>query len=488
MGRQVDGMYNRGQQGGQMRIQIRTSIFGIMVCAASSAGSLQTTTQPGSRFSHTLAEFGAAIEEVARNASPSVVQLEVRTRAPLAEDEEDTAGFLAQKTVSGSGVIVDPEGYIITNAHVVNGATRISVSVIDRGPQADAEGHRHIPAKIVGFDRETDLALLKIEARNLPTLAFLDSETVRQGQVVLALGSPLGLEDTLTVGIVSAPVRHLKPDHPMFYIQTDAPINPGNSGGPLLDSEGRIVGINTLILTQSGGSEGIGFAIPSNIVRQVYRELRAGGRVHRGAIGVIADEVTPTLASALGLERHSGVILSDVVPHGAAEAAGLQTGDLILAVNGKPMTSSLRFTATIFQHRVGDQLTIDILRGHDRLTKVVTVLERPPEPGKLEDLASGNAQVVSRLGIMAATLDEKVTAILSDLRRLAGVAVVAIPAEYAAFNPGLQLGDVIYEFNGKRVASLEELNSSLSEKKSGDPVALLVERAGQLVYKSFVLD
>ncbi|MCE5311352.1 MAG: trypsin-like peptidase domain-containing protein [Acidobacteriales bacterium] len=471
-----------------MGFQIRTSILGIMICAATSTVALQTNTPPAGGRSRTLAEFGAAIEEVARNASPSVVQLEVRTRAPLDEDEEEPAGFLAQKTVSGSGVIVDPDGYIITNAHVVKGATRISVSVIDHGPQAHAEGHRHVPGKIVGLDRETDLALLKIDAHNLPTLAFFDSESVRQGQVVLALGSPLGLENTLTVGFVSAPVRHLRPDHPMFYIQTDAPINPGNSGGPLLDSEGRIVGINTLILTQSGGSEGIGFAIPSNVVSRVYRELRAGGRMRRGAIGVIVEEVTPTLATALGLERHSGVILSDVAPHGAAEAGGLQTGDLILNVNSKPMTSSLRFTATIFQHRIGDQLSIDILRGHDRLTKVVTVLERPPEPGKLEDLASGTAQVVSRLGIMAATLDEKVTAILSDLRRLEGVAVVAIPAEYAAFNPGLQPGDVIYEFNGKRIASLEELNSALSEKKSGDPVALLLERGGQLVYQAFVLD
>jgi serine protease Do len=190
----------------------------------------------------------------------------VRDRAPIAAGGAQQAGFVADQRATGSGVIVDPDGYIVTNAHIVIDARHIDVSVIDGGQSGQLAKHRHFPATTVGLDRETDLAVLKIEAKDLPTLSFLDdSETLKQGQLVLALGSPLGLDDSLTVGFVSAPVRHLSPDKPNFYIQTDAPINPGNSGGPLFDISGHIAGINTMIVSQSGGSEGIGllFRAPS---------------------------------------------------------------------------------------------------------------------------------------------------------------------------------------------------------------------------------
>ena len=261
---------------------------------------------PAPRTPQALAQFSASIEDLARAASPAVVQISVRGRAPLEDGGLQPAGFTAAQRATGSGVIVDPDGYIVTNAHVIIDARHVDVSVIQPGQPGEPAKHKHFPAATVGLDRETDLAVLKIEAKGLPTLPFLeDSKSLRQGQLVLALGSPLGLDNSLTVGFVSAPRRQLSPDKPNIYIQTDTPINPGNSGGPLLDIEGHIAGINTMIMSQSGGSEGIGFAIPSNVARRTYLGLRQDGRIHRGEIGVIPEWLTPTLASALGLDRDS---------------------------------------------------------------------------------------------------------------------------------------------------------------------------------------
>jgi serine protease Do len=274
----------------------------------------------------------------------------------------------------------------------------------------------------------------------------------------------------------------------MVYIQTDAPINPGNSGGPLLDIEGRIAGINTMIYSESGGNEGIGFAIPANLAQDVYQRLRKDGRVRRGAIGVIPETITPRLAAALGLDRDSGVILSDVAPESAADAAGLQPGDVVLSIDGKPMRESRDLALAVFQHAPGDELTMGIQRGQERMSKKVAILERKNEPGQLEDLANYDTALVRQLGILAVPVDEKVTAILPNLRRLSGVAVAAVPAEYAGFNPGLTAGDVIYSLNNQRIASLDELRGALKDKKSGDPIALQVERYGQLIYVTAALE
>ena len=196
---------------------------------------------------------------------------------------------------------------------------------------------RVVGAQIVAVDHETDVAVLKVDMKGLPVLPFGDSEGLRPGQIVLAFGSPLGLESSVTLGVVSAVARQLTPDDPMIYIQTDAPINPGNSGGALVDTEGRLVGISTLIYSQSGGNEGIGFAAPSNIVRNVFMQIRKTGRVRRGEIGIHAQTITPLMAEALSLTSDAGVVVSDVVPGGPAARAGLQAGDLVLALDGKRM-------------------------------------------------------------------------------------------------------------------------------------------------------
>jgi serine protease Do len=454
----------------------------------------QTSPQAGGQSllipkpSTALAELSTSIEELATSASPAVVRISVRVRAPLDKDSTEHTGFVSNEEVTGSGVIVDSEGYIITNSHVVAGAHRIDISVMLANPTDQIDDHTHYSAKIVGMDRDSDLALLKIEAQHLPTLAFFDSDKLRQGQVVMALGSPLGLENSLTVGYVSAPMRHLSADRPMYYVQTDAAINPGNSGGPLLDIAGRIVGINTLILTQSGGSEGIGFAIPSNVVAKVYQQLRKDGRVRRGVIGVVPEDITPVIAAGLGIPHHSGVVLSDVTPGGAAEAADLHQGDVVRAADGKPVRDSLQLSAAIFRHSIGDQLVLDIERDKKPLQVKVTVLEAPRSPSSLTELSNNDENLVRQLGILALTLDEKVTGILPGLRRLSGVVVAGIPAEFAGANPGLLTGDVIYELNGEHLHTLEDLQKALAAKKTHDPIVLLVERQSQLRYVTLELE
>jgi serine protease Do len=371
---------------------------------------------------------------------------------------------------------------------VVRNARRIEVKILQSDERGE-EPHGHLlPAKLIGLDRQVDIAVVKIEGQHLPTLSFLDSDNLRQGQLVLALGSPLGLQNSLSHGVVSATFRQLDPDSPMVYIQTDAPINPGNSGGPLLDIAGRVAGINTMIYSQSGGNEGLGFAIPANLAKDVYQRLRKEGRVRRGAIGVIPATITPTLGTALGLDRDSGVILSDVAPHGAAEAAGLEPGDVVLSVDEKPMREARDLVLAVFQREPGDQVTMEIQRGKERKSITVAVLERKNQPSQLEDFVNYDAALVRRLGILAMTVDEKVTAILPDLRRLSGVAVAAVPAEFAGLNPGLLAGDVIYELNNQHLTSLDELRAALNDKKSGDPIVLLVERDGQLIYVTAALE
>ena len=440
------------------------------------------------QHSAVLAQFSTAIEELVDSVSSAVVQIEVHLRVPVSTENGGRAAFFAQQQSRGSGVIVDASGFILTNAHVVEGSRDIDVTVADPANPQNRERHKHFAAKLVGIDKETDLAVIKINAEKLPTLRFRDSDKLRQGQIVFALGSPLGLDNTLTVGYVSATSRQIKSDQLTAYIQTDAAINPGNSGGPLLDSDGAIAGINTLIASQSGGSEGIGFAIPANIARRIYDQLRKEGHIHRGTIGVIAQDIDPLMSKALNLNRHPGVIITDVIPHGAAEAAGVEPNDIVVSMNGRPVTEAREVQAEILQHNIGDQISLDVLRAGQPMHINVAVLERAKSPVALADIVNETSDLVRELGILALTLDGKVASVMPETRRLDGVVVAAIPAEYAAINPGLQPGDVIYELNQTKVGSVEELRAALRKIKPGDPVAILTEHDGTLGYVSFTLE
>jgi serine protease Do len=268
---------------------LKTAILGLIVLLLAPIPGAAQAGVKSQKPSKLLAEYSAALEDLAQTASPAVVQILVQRLAPVGKGDSQRTGFVSEQEATGSGVIVDPDGYIVTNAHVVQNAHRIEVKVL-RSDERGQEPHEHLmPAKLIGLDRQVDIAVVKIDVQNLPALSFLNSDNLRQGQLVVALGSPLGFQNSLTQGVVSATLRQLDPESPMVYIQTDAPINRGNSGGPLLDIEGRIAGINTLIYSESGGNEGIGFAIPANLVKDVYQKLRKDGKVRRGSIGVISS-------------------------------------------------------------------------------------------------------------------------------------------------------------------------------------------------------
>jgi serine protease Do len=334
-------------------------------------------------------------------------------------------------------------------------------------------------------DRETDLAVLKIEAAGLGHLTLGDSDELRQGQIVLAFGSPLGLANSVTMGVVSSTVRQLKPDDPVVYIQTDAPINPGNSGGPLLDTDGRVVGINTLILTQSGGSEGVGFAIPSNVVKNVYAQIRKDGHVHRGQIGIYAQTITPAFAAGLGLLQEYGVVIGDIAPNGPADKAGLQVGDVILRLDGKPMENARQLEVNVYRRSLNEKVSLDVMRGHDALKVDVPVIERKDDPQRFADMVNPDQNVVARLGILGIPIDRRVAAMLPDLRKTYGVVVAA---SMFGSQGGLQPGDVIYALNGAPISSVEALRSALSAIKSGDAAILQIERDGQLRFLEVELE
>ena len=335
---------------------------------------------------------------------------------------------------------------------------------------------RRLPARIVGADRETDLAVLKVEATGLPALALGDSDELRQGQIVLAFGSPLGLENSASLGIVSAVARQLTSDSPMIYVQTDASVNPGNSGGPLVDVRGRMVGLNTLIATQSGGDDGIGFAAPANIVRAVVAQIRERGRVRRGIIGVRAQTITPALGDGLRLGVRSGVVLSDVFPGGPAAAAGLRVGDIVVSLDGKPMENARQLDVNVYQHALGDQVALDIVRSGVRHTYAVAVVERPKDPDRFTSLVTPERNLVPRLGVLALELDADLARAAGPLRRSEGVLVAARSGNDPGTEEDLQPGDAIYAIDGVSVRGLAELRSAVGRPAPGSSLVFQVER------------
>jgi serine protease Do len=444
-----------------------------------------------------LHQLSDSIETLSRTVSPAVVQV-FSTGYALSNDESDAggaateAGVVTKQRSSGSGVVLSPDGYILTNNHVIKNARRVRIQLISPPHDATTEPnrttfHAHgklLEAKVVGTDREADLAVLKVEPEGpLPVLRFAESDNIRQGQMVLAFGNPLGLENSVSLGVISSVGRQIKPDDPMVYIQTDAPINPGNSGGPLLDSEGNVIGINTFILSQSGGSEGIGFAIPSNIVKSVYEQIRKDGHVHRGEIGVTAQSITPELAEGLDLKQDSGVILGDVAPDGPADAAGLKPGDIVTSLNGKPMDSSRQFANALYSIPLNQTVTVAVLRGAQKIDAKVKVAEREDDPFRFVDLVKPEENRVPKLGIIGIPITKDIAKLLPDTRKQYGVIVGARTgeAEYSG-QGGLKLGDVIYSVNTTPVSNLDALRNALNALKTADPLVLQIERDSKLMF------
>ena len=315
-----------------------------------------------------LVALSEATEELVAQVEPGVVQILTVTRVPGPAAGAGAANLLSSQRANGSGVILDKEGYVVTNAHVVAGAEKIFAAL--PSSRGDGSGSivrkrgRRVEARLVGIDLETDLAVLELEGEEFTPVELGDSDDLRPGELVVAIGSPLGLQGSVSMGVVSAVGRQRGPEDPMVFIQTDAPINPGNSGGALVDTNGRLVGINTFILSLSGGSDGIGFAVPSNIVRAVYSQIREHGRVRRGEIGVRTQTIGPLLADALGLERDYGVILGDVEPGGPADRAGLRIGDIVVALGRKAIENGRQLDVNIYRYGPGDVIELRIERGY----------------------------------------------------------------------------------------------------------------------------
>jgi len=458
-----------------------------------SSRSVAAQTREDARASDALHRLNDSIEALVQRVSPAVVQIIVTGYGSTEEDARgQTSVVIGRQRAIGSGVIVDPEGYIVTNAHVLNGAEKIEVFVpppVAAGGVSDApvgSQGKSYEARTVGITREIDLAVIKIEAHGLPALPLPKPSQPKQGEMVFAFGSPEGLRNTVTMGVVSAIARQPDPDSPLVYVQTDTPINPGNSGGPLVNADGQLVGINTFIFSTSGGNQGLGFAIPASVVAFAYPQLLKYGHIHQPEIGAIVQTISPELAAGLHLQRDFGVIVSDVVPGGSAERAGLRTQDIILSVDGTSAGSLPLFSQSLYMHASGESVTLRILRGADQLQLKVPIVDRPHKTDSLVDTVDPEKNLVGRLGILAIELNLDLAQSLPDLRIPTGV-IVAAKTLGATGEIPIQTGDVIHALNGIPITTLAGLRGALANLKAGDAVALFVERYGQLIYVSFLL-
>lgn len=380
---------------------------------------------------------------------------------------------------TGSGFIVQSDGYILTNHHVVGDADKIEVALSDG---------RRLKAKRVGSDPETDLAVIRVDATGLPTAQLGDSDQMEQGDWVLALGSPFGLQQTLTAGIVSATGREV-PVASQYdrFIQTDASINPGNSGGPLVNLRGEVIGINTLIVSRSGSSDGIGFAIPSNMARKVYPELVKSGKVVRGYLGVYPQELDEAKARALRVQKDSGVLVRDITDADSPAAkAGIRSGDVITSFDGKRVATPLELTNAVADTPVGKSARVEFIRDGRAQSVTVTIGERPAR-GALEERPPDDSENASAIGIGVQTLTPSLTRQL-ELRTNTGVVVTQVRPGSAASEAGIQLRDVIHRIDQTEITDRDDFIRKASSLRSGDEVAFQIERRGTMFWLTVTLD
>jgi serine protease Do len=374
---------------------------------------------------------------------------------------------MPQKSL-GSGFIFDPTGYILTNNHVVENSSQIKVKL---------NSGQEISAKLVGRDPKTDIAVLKIDTeRDLPSIPFGNSDDLRVGEWVMAIGSPFGLEFSVTAGIVSAKGRFIGQGNYDDFIQTDAPINPGNSGGPLLDLEGRVVGINTSIFSRSGGNIGIGFAIPINLAKELIPQLREKGRVTRGWMGVMIQKVTPEIADSLGMKTGHGALVADVVKGGPAAEAGIKVGDVIVAFDGHEVDESTDLPLMVAREPIGKEVELTVIRDGSEQTITLTVGEMKDEEMQLAHSES------EAYGVTVQNLTPEIAESLGVPADLKGVLVSSVQPGSPAEDAGLRRGDVVLEVNRKPVGTVDKYSEEMKKTAEGKSVLLLVRRGENTVF------
>ena len=378
----------------------------------------------------------------------------------------------------GSGFIISAEGYIMTNAHVVDHADKITVRLTDK---------REFSARIIGSDGRTDVALLKIDAKGLPTVKVGDPNRLRVGEWVVAIGSPFGFDNSVTAGIVSAKGRSLPQENLVPFIQTDVAINPGNSGGPLFNMNEEVVGINSQIYTRSGGSMGLSFAIPIDVAMQVADQLRSSGKVTRGRIGVTIQELNRELAESFGLSSPNGALVSNVEKGGPADKAGIQASDVILEFGGKPVNSSADLPRIVAAVKPGTKVPVKLWR-KGKVRRLTIEVGEMPDESKLVHAATKpserSGETISRMGIAVSELNADQ---LQELQVSGGLLVENVTGS-SALGAGLQQGDVLLAIGNIQIRSLSQLNTLLKQVPKGHNVALLVRRGDSASYVAIRLD
>jgi serine protease Do len=375
----------------------------------------------------------------------------------------------------GSGFIISADGYILTNAHVVDSADKITVKLTDQ---------REFKAKVIGADKRTDVALLKIEASGLPKVTQGDPSVLKVGEWVLAIGSPFGFDSSVTAGIVSGKGRSLQQENFVPFIQTDVAINPGNSGGPLFNMKGEVVGINSQIYSRSGGYMGLSFAIPIDVAMEVANQLRASGKVTRGRIGVVIQEVTKDLAESFGLHKMAGALISAVEKGGPAEKAGIQASDVILKFDGKVVTMSRDLPRMVAAAQPGSKVSVLLWRKGETKEVTLVVAEMPGDGRTVRSFKNDSAgEQLARLGIGVVELDDEQK---KQLDIESGLLIEEVKG--AGARSELQRGDVILALGNTPIVSIEQLNSVLKSIPKGRNVALLVRRGDTASYIAIKLD
>jgi serine protease Do len=465
----------------------------VLAVAVTVTGQVNTfAQQPGQENLPSPADLSRTFVQVAKQVKPAVVHVEVvektrpQTSRRMPEGFPQIPGFPPfgdaqprRQKGAGSGVIISPDGYILTNNHVAGDAEDIKVKLGDG---------REMKARLVGADQETDLAVIKIDAQGLPFARLGDSEALEQGEWVIALGSPFGLQQTMTAGIVSATGRAI-PGAGQFtsFIQTDASINPGNSGGPLVNMKGEVVGINTMIFSRSGGSEGIGFAIPARLATGVYAQLIKNGRVTRGYLGVTLNDVTPAVARAVGYTGKEGAIVNDLAKEDAPAAkAGLRSGDVIVEFDGKPVKSPKQLTEMVADTTVGKMVQVKYVRDSQVRTTTITLAERP-SPNAVNRPQEPEEQEPSKLGFSPQNITADVARELK-LKISSGVLVRNVEPGSPAAEAGIQPGDVIHRIGRTQVTNVQDLVRVLKSLKDEKEIVFQIESAGQLRFVSVTLE